>query len=263
MVRSDRSSELPTDWPWSVLRGVQASHMTQRSGREPDRRKHVRIAPKGTVTLRALGNVHHGRLLNIAAGGVYVATGVTAPDRLLGRIVDVELRFDGPLAAWQRLAGRVSRIDADGLAVVFDAPTTPVLLRMIDDLTTASHASHRVISAVLIDADPTRRAAIAAGFRATGCEVIEAATPLEAIVRLGESHFEPDVIAIANPQAGTEADEMRAFIEREHPSSMLVTIGPELLDPAGLANWLSAETSTADLPARIRHLLFAPHRGGS
>lgn len=240
--------------------------MTQHSGREPDRRQHARIEPKGTVTLHALGNVHRGRLVNIAAGGVYVATEITVPERLLGRVVDLELRFDGPLAAWQRLAGRVSRIDADGLAIVFDAPTAPALLRMIDELTTASHASARLISVVLIDSDAARRAAIGEGFRVTGCQVIEAATPLEAIVRLGESHFEPDVIAVANPQTGT-ANEMRAFIEREHPNSMLVTIGHELLDPAGLANWLSSANATADLPARIRLLLFAPRsnrqpRGG-
>lgn len=231
--------------------------MTQRSGREPDRRKLARIEPKGTVTLHALGDVHRGRLVNISAGGVYVATEVAGPVWSLGRAVDLELRLDGPLAAWQRLAGRVIRIDAAGLAIVFDAPTAPALLRLIDEVTTASHASARLTSVVLIDPEAARRAAIAAGFRVTGCRVVEAATPLEAIVRLGESHFEPDIIAVANPRAGT-ANEMRAFIEREHPNSMLVTIGHELLDPAGLANWLSSADAAPDLPARIRNLLFLP-----
>jgi PilZ domain-containing protein len=227
-------------------------------GSAPDRRRHARIAPKGTVTIHALGNAHRGRLVNIGVGGMYVATGVSLPDRLLGRVVDLELRFDRALAAWQRLTGRISRIAADGPAIVFAAPTAPALLLVIDKLTTASHASARVISVVLIDADEARRAVIAAGFRATGCEVVEAATQLEAIVRLGECDFEPDIIAVANTQPVTAADEMRAFVEHYHPSSMLVTIGPELLDPAGLANWLSEATATADLPVRIRELLFAP-----
>jgi len=225
---------------------------------ESDRRRHARIEPKGTVTLYALGNAHRGRVVNIGAGGVYVATDVRIPDRLLGRVVDLELRFDGALAAWQRLAGRVSRISAGGVAIVFAAPTAPALLLVLDGLTTASHASARVISVVLIDAHAARRAAIATGFRAAGCDVIEVATQLEAIVRLGESNFEPDIIAVANTQPVTAADEIRAFIEHDHPSSMLVTIGPELLDPAGLANWLSETTATSDLPARIRELLFAP-----
>lgn len=232
--------------------------MSQSSGREPDRRQHARIEPKGTVTIHTLGNAHRARLVNIGVGGMYVATDVSLPDRLLGRIVDLELRFDGALAAWQRLTGRVSRIAAGGAAITFAAPTAPALLLLIDGLTTASHASARVISVVLIDADPPRRASIAAGFRAAGCQVLEVATQLEAVVRLGESHFEPDIVAVANTQPTTAADEMRAFVEHYHPTSMLVTIGPELLDPAGLANWLSAATTTADLPGRIRELLFAP-----
>ena len=235
-----------------------ASAMSEPTGREPDRRRHVRIAPKGTVTIRALGNAHRGRLANIGVGGLYFATDVSLPDRLLGRVVELELRFDGALAAWQRLEGRVSRIAAGGAAIVFDVPTTPALLLVIDKLTTASHASARVISVVLIDADAARRAVIATAFRSTGCEVVEAATQLEAIVRLGECHFEPDIIAVANTQPVAAADQMREFIEHHHPRSMLVTIGPELLDPAGLANWLSAATATTDLPARIRDLLFAP-----
>jgi hypothetical protein len=219
---------------------------------EPDRRQHSRIEPKGTVTIHALGNAHRGRL-------VYATTELELVGDVLGQVIDVELRFDGALAVWQRIAGRVSRIDRAGVAIVFDSPTSPLLLRMIDELTTASHASARVISVVLIDVNAARRATIAAGFRKVGCEVLEVATSLEAIVRLGESHFEPDVIAVANSETG--AHEMRAFIERDHASSMLVTIGPELLDPAGLANWLSSSPSAASLPGRIRELLFAS--GGS
>ncbi len=195
--------------------------------------------------------------MNIGVGGMYAGTDVRLPDRLLGRVVDLELRFDGALAAWQRLTGRLTRISASAAAIVFAAPTAPALLLVLDGLTTASHASARVISVVLIDGHAVRRTAIATGFRAAGCEVLEVATQLEAIVRLGESHFEPDVIAVANTQPVTAADEMRAFVEHYHPSSMLVTIGPELLEPTGLANWLSEATTTSDLPARIRGLLFA------
>ncbi len=231
--------------------------MNKRTGREFDRRRHARIEPKGTVTIHAPGTAHRGRVVNIGMGGMYVATDDNLPDGLLQQLVDLELRFDGALATWQRLTGRIDRIEIGGAAIVFAMPTAPALLLVIDGLTTASHASARVISVVLIDSDAARRSVIAAGFRATGCHVIEVATQLEAIVRLGESHFEPDIIAVANTQPGGAADEMRAFVERYHPSSMLVTIGPELLDPAGLANWLS-EATTTDLPARIRELLFAP-----
>ena len=232
--------------------------MSRRAERNPDRRRHARIEPKGTVALRALGNTHRGRLVNIGAGGMYVATKTSLPDRLLARIVDVELRFDGALEAWQRLAGQVTRIAADGAAIVFGESPAPALLRIIDELTTASHANARVISVVLVDEDASRRAVMAAAFHAAGCEVVEVGTQLEAIVRLGESDFEPDIIAVANTQPVSSADALRAFAEHYHPSSMLVTIGPELLDPAGLANWLSEATAAEDIPSRIRALLFAP-----
>jgi len=232
--------------------------MTPPAGREPDRRRHARIQPKGTATIHALGNSHPARILDIGLGGTCLATAVRLPERLLGRTVDVELRFDGALAAWQRTTGRVARITADSVAIVFDGPTVPALLRVIDELTTASHASSRVLSVVLIDGDAERRGIIATGFRAAGCHVIEVGSHLEAIVRLGEAHFEPDIIALAGSEAPVAADEMRGFIERAHPSSMLITIGSDLLEPTGLANWLSAATKAADLPGRIRALLFAP-----
>src|SRR5690242_9617596 len=145
--------------------------MNELARAQADRRRHARIAPKGTVTIHALGNAHYARLANIGVGGMYVATDVSLPDRLLGRVVGAELRFDGALAAWQRVTGRITRIDASGAALAFGVPTAPALLHMLDGLTTASHASARVISVVLIDGDTGRRAAIAAGFRAAGCQV--------------------------------------------------------------------------------------------
>jgi PilZ domain len=234
--------------------------MTRTPTRDPDRRHHARIEPKGTVVIHVAEAAYRGRLVNIGAGGIY-ATVALGAHVVVESVVDVELRFDGALAIWQRVAGRISRIDSAGAAIAFDTPTTPLLLRMIDELTTASHASARVISVVLIDANAARRGVIATGFGKVGCDVMQVATPLEAIVRLGESHFEPDVIAVANSESTAAADEMRAFVERDHASSMLVTIGPELLDPAGLANWLSSSTSTANLPGRIRELLFASGDG--
>jgi hypothetical protein len=97
-----------------------------------------------------------------------------------------------------------------------------------------------------------------AGFRATGCGVIEAATPLEAIVRLGESSFEPDVIAIADSHPAAAADEMRDFVERNHPNAKLVTIGDALLQPDGIVHWLSSADPASDLPDRIREVLVRP-----
>jgi hypothetical protein len=232
--------------------------MNDRSGERDERRRSVRIAAKGTLLFRTREHEQHGRIANLSEGGAYVLTSTTAPERLLQRNVDLELRLDAGHAEWLRATGRIIRVHRGGVAIAFDLLAAP-LLRMIDELSTASRAHARVISVVLIDADPQRISAMAAGFRATGCEVIEAATPLEAIVRLGESSFEPDVIAVADSQTD-DADEMRTFVEREHPNAKLITIGDEIFHPDGFANWLSSANPNADLPARVREALVAPRR---
>jgi hypothetical protein len=228
--------------------------MSEQKGVRAERRRYVRIAPKGTVILHAAGHVQRGRITNLGEGGMLVATKVTAPDRLLGRTAEIEIRLDGMSAQWLRAAGKIVRIGAAGVAVAFDMlPAT--LMRAIDEMSTASHARLRVISVVLIDVDQLRRATIAAGFQSAGCLVVEASTPLEALVRLGESSFEPDLIAVADSIPSTVADELRTFIEREHPRAKLVTIGDEVIEPAGIGHWLSSTDPGSDLPNRIRTVL--------
>jgi hypothetical protein len=232
--------------------------MHQRGGERPERRRHIRIAAKGTLLFRAGTHEQSCRIANLSEGGAYVLTNVTAPDRLLGRDVGLELRLDAASAEWLRATGRIVRKTPVGVAIAFDLLAAP-LLRIIDALSTASLARARIIVVVLIDADPQRRDAMTTGFRAAGCSVIEAASPLEAIVRLGESSFEPDVIAVADSH-GEDAEQMRAFVEREHPKATLIRIGDELLRPEGLANWLSSVNHDEDLPARVREALIAPRR---
>jgi hypothetical protein len=183
-----------------------------------------------------------------------VATKITAPERLLARPVEIEIRLDGMGAQWLRASGRIVRIAAEGIAVAFDG-LPAVLLRLIDEMLTASRARLRVISVVLIDVDPQRRAAIATGFRTAGCFVVETSTPLEALVRLGESSFEPDLIAIADSIPSTVAGELRTFVEREHSRVKLVTIGDDAIEPGGVEHWLSSADPKSDLPNRIREVL--------
>lgn len=221
-----------------------------------ERRRHARVVAKGAVHLRADDYAQRGRIADLGEGGVFVLTSACVPARLVRRAVELEIRIDSGHAEWEHAMGEIVRIRAHGIAIAFDAPP-PALRRMIDQLATAARASARVMSVVLIDAEGDRRSAMAAGFRAAGCSVIEAATPLEAIVSLGETTFEPDVIAVADSQT-SEAAEMRAFVEREHPGAKLVTIGDELFAPDGIAHWLSSSTSYLDLPGRIREVLVRP-----
>ena len=232
--------------------------MNDNSGARAERRGHLRIAPKGTVIARADDRALRGRLANLGEGGLYMLTNVTPPERWLGRSVDLEIRLDTGRAEWLLCPGRVVRLHAGGLATAFSAAPPSALLRMIDEQKYASRASSRVISVVLIDADAGRRSSRAAGFRRTGCIVVEAGSPLEAIVRLGESGYEPDVIAIADTQPTTDAGHLRRFVELEHPGAKLITIGDELLEPEGILHWLSSSDPNDDLAGRVRALLVRP-----
>lgn len=220
----------------------------------PERRKDVRISPKGTVMLQAGEHAHRGRLANLGIGGLLASTTVTVPERLLSRAVEIELRLDTRASEWLQLHGRILRIDLASVAVTFDQVPASVV-RMIDEMSTASHASRRVVSVVLVDATAARRDPIAEAFRAVGCTVLEVATPLEAIVTLGEARFEPDLIAIADSLPATISTELREFVEREHPRTKLVTIGDHLIEPDGIAHWLSSADPQLDLAARVRQLL--------
>lgn len=211
-----------------------------------ERRRHARIVAKGAVTFRAEGHAQRGRIADVAQGGMCVRTLVSVPDRLLRRPVELEIRLDGGHAEWLPGTGEIVRIGAHRLAIAFDAPHT-ALLGMIERLGTAARATARVLSVVLIDADDSRRSAMAAGFRAAGCNIVEAATPLEAIVRLGETMFEPDVIAVADSQTSAAA-EMRAFVGREHPGAKLVMIGDDVFAPDGVAHWLASAASVIVRP---------------
>jgi CheY-like chemotaxis protein len=235
---------------------VRAQHIVGRIGPGEsmmERRRHARISLKGTAIILAGEHAVRGRLVNLAEGGFLATTLITAPARLLGRMVDIELRMDDPLAKWIRVEARVTRISGGSIAVEFNEPR-PALIRLVEAMVVASRLRQRVLSVVLIDEDTVRREMIAEGFRAVGCNVVEAPTSLEAVIRLGEQAFEPDLIAVADSVPVASANEMREFIARNHSHVKLVSITNDLTPPSDRQHWLSSGDPTPDLAHRIRHL---------
>ena len=230
-------------------------------GHASERRRSVRSSPKGTVSIRVRDGDYdvRGRIANVGRGGLCATTLVNPPAGLLGRTAEVEIRFDIQHSAWIQLIGRVVRVAAATIVIGFDAVPAD-FDRLIDDTLTASHSRNRILAIVLVDAIAERRLRMAEAFRAAGCAVVDVSTPLEAIVRLGEFHFEPDIIAIADSLPMTIAGELRRFVDLEHPRAKLVTIGDEVTEPAGVAHWLSAANPGGDLGARVRDLLVQPRR---
>ncbi|MDX2090727.1 MAG: PilZ domain-containing protein [Kofleriaceae bacterium] len=218
----------------------------------PERRRDVRVAPKGTVRIVADTYNIRGRIMNLSRGGLAVRTPSLVPERLLGSKARIELRLDNPTASWFGLIGTLKRVGSQWIAVSFDA--VPLAFgRIIENTTYAAHRNERHLSMVLVDPAPGRRDAMAQGFRDVGCHVIATSTPLEAIVRLNEAGFEPNLVAVADSSPSRTSDELRQFIVAEHPSAKLVAIGD--VCPVARPDCLSANERLDDLAQRIRRLL--------
>lgn len=219
-----------------------------------ERRSSVRISPKGSVVVLAGEHVEPGRVANLSSSGLLAITSGSPSEISVGAEVEIELRLDAGSSEWLRLAGRVVRVDGRAIAFAFAAGSEP-FAQLISASVSASGEHQLAWSVVLIDAAAERRGRLAEAFRTAGCVVVEVSTPLEAIVRLGESPFEPELVAIGDSLPSSVAGDLRSFIEREHPRAKLVTVGDDVVAPPGPSCWLSASDEDGDLPARIRELL--------
>lgn len=192
-----------------------------------DKRRTVRVRAKGSVRVRSGFGLVRGRIHDVAVGGVHVcADSGSGVAELDGRRVRIDLRFDHGTDRWFALEGRVVRVAVatNAVVVAFEGIPTAYEACMQDRLLDAVEHD-RLPHVILVDAHATRRATIAGTFRLRGCNVIEVATPLEAIVRLGELAFEPEVIAISDTFPVSIACELRAFVSATHPRARIVAIG--------------------------------------
>jgi len=222
--------------------------------RRVERRRTPRIRPKGTVVMSIDSLVYHARIGDLGRGGMFAHCELGSRAYWIDKSCNLELRLDG-IGSWLPVVGRVIRVERHGIAFAFDAAPDD-LLAVIDNIDARSLAHRRVTSVVLIDYQAARRATLGDAFRDIGCDVVEAATPLEAIVLLGECHFEPDVIAISDSHPTEGAEEIRRFVRDSHPNAKLVTIGDDALAPDGIAHWLSSTNLQGDLAQRVRAVLF-------
>ena len=188
-----------------------------------DRRRAVRVSARGRVVIHGDG-YGRGEILDLSATGVRLRlAGPVAAYRRDDRI-HLELRFDGAVGSWCSITGRVLRVDVRGeLAVAFDEVPTDFedwiqveLLALLE--------SHAIADVLLVDPVVLHRREVAKVLRAVGHRVSEAATPLEAIDQLGESHYHPGIVAIADTVPAGIADDLRAFVRVEHTDLALVRL---------------------------------------
>jgi hypothetical protein len=220
-----------------------------------ERRRARRVRPKGSVRIKIEGREIHGRIVDVSESGIRL--GVPEDDvcaEHVGSPTSIEVRLDTRIAAWLRLEGHVMRIGFRSIVLGLEHVPTAFHDLMSDELV-ASNNQVRTPCVVIVDHEAPRRAPFVDAFRGAGYEVVEATSPLEAVVRVGESGYEPHVIVVADTLPASVADELREFMTREHPGVQIVTIGHNSLDPMGRGDWLASQDPAHDLRARVEHLL--------
>lgn len=199
-----------------------------------ERRQHARVPASGSIVFRCHGQRVHGRLRTISEVAVEVACplGFTS----LGEPIEFGLRFDGPAGGWLVVRGRITHVRAASRTIVIalSQPEPEIAARIADwqrDLR-GGPAPHQVIVA---DNDRERRTLTAAAFRERGCDVVEAATPLEVLYHLGNGRSHSDVIAVAGTTPPSTGDELRQYLALSQPGSLVVRVSDESLDALATA----------------------------
>jgi hypothetical protein len=157
-----------------------------------------------------------GKIVDVSTGGVRFRVAGPLVRFDVGDHVDLELRFDGAEGGWWQLAGRVVRIGGGGVVVVAFAQTPIDFEDWMHAELVSALESEGEAHVMLVDPIALRRGRIAATLRDSGRTVSEAATPLDAIDRLGESRYRPRTIAVADTVPAGVADELRAYLLAEH-----------------------------------------------
>jgi hypothetical protein len=175
-----------------------------------DRRQQVRVIANGSVIVRGRDTVH-GRLANISSGGMLVRRTEPTPRCASGEQVEAELHLDRSGATWLQFRGEIVRSDPAEFAISFLAVPLD-FTAVVQDAVVTAFASAASPHVLLVDPDAPRRAPFAALLRRAGCQVAEAATPLDAIAHLGGSAIHSWVVAIASTVPSSIAGELQRFL---------------------------------------------------
>jgi hypothetical protein len=198
--------------------GKERGMMRERT--EWERRRTVRVGARGRVAVHG-DRCARGEILDLSSTGVRFRLAGPFAGCVGDRLV-LDLRFDGARGGWWNLTGRIVRVGLDDqLAVAFESTPTDFEDWIQGELV-ASLEAEREVYVLLVDPVASRRRELADALRSTGHRVSEAATPLDAIYQLGESHYHPRLVAIADTIPSGIADDLRAYLRAEHPDSSLL-----------------------------------------
>lgn len=188
-----------------------------------------RVQSTGTVIVHG-PFATHGRIIDLSIGGLSLLVDDAAALPDVGSTVRLDVRLDG-LGRWLHLIGSVMRVDARGSAValVIELLAIPPDFEDLvqDELLSALECS-QVPRILLVDVEFGRRELVAAAFRATGCDVIQASSPLEAISEIDQSPVHLRAVVIADTVIASHADHLRTFLRETYPGVPLIVVGQRM-----------------------------------
>ena len=222
-----------------------------------ERRRAMRVRSKGSIQIRHGARLIRARVADLALGGICAHAELPIGLRaLIGELVRVGLRFDACPAIRFTLFGRVLRVNVAMKTVAIGFDTVPDEFEdCVQNELLAAVEHDSLPRVILVDSLVARRNTIADAFRNAGCHVTEAATPLEAIRRLGRARFAPGVIAIADTVPESVAEELRGFLLDEHPHAHMVAIGRSAANRDPSQTWLSSTDAHEDLQVRVGRVM--------
>jgi CheY-like chemotaxis protein len=191
-----------------------------------ERRHSGRVQATGTAIVHG-SFAARGRIIDLAVGGLTVLVDDAATVPEVGARVRVDVRLDGR-GDWLPLVGSVARVDARGSAVALAIEllvVPPEFEDLIQDELLAALECSRRPRILLVDVARGRRELVAAAFRATGCEVLEVSSPLEAINAIDQSRLHLLAVVIADTEIASRADDLRSFLGEMYPRVPLIVVG--------------------------------------
>lgn len=184
-----------------------------RGGGAVERRRHYRV-PRTVNALLHVGLMTiRGMVLDLSLGGLRmrVAEGAACPATGSFAVIEMHLA-----SGWHRLKVRVVRCEYDEIAVRF-SEVTPAAEDAIEDEVVASIETLRKPHIVVLDPMPDRRQRICESLRASGCDPVEASTPLEAIGIVERGCGGIRGMTISESLTQTRADELWEYVSQSNP----------------------------------------------
>jgi hypothetical protein len=220
----------------------------------PNRRRHVRIAVRGTAVLHLRGGVIRADVENLSAGGLLVrpiagcVNGLRPHQR-----VQLELHLAGGITLAH--AGRIARCPVGAIAIELDVPSAELEDAIAEEMLASVEAS-RAPRVIVVDRADQRRHRVAEALTHAGYKPIETSTPLEAIDVL-EATREHVAAAMVSGDSLTQTagDELASFLAESHPDLRVAVISDHPRAPTQPEIPVIAVDEREELTGKLRQIV--------